>query len=209
MQSCYGAAMATAARGLRADAARNLSLILDTAAQVLEDNGPAVSLEETARRTGVGVATLYRRFRTRDDLITAVAEHVFAAEVATAVSDGGPDAWEDLVATLRATLEAFAAHPVLVSLARESAVIDLHSKTDYIAAIQQVLDRARDCGAVRAELTVEDLTAMVFMSLTMMDTRGREGSRRYLALLIDGMRPTGRALPPTRRRGAKAPCSRR
>lgn len=202
--------MATAeARGLRADAARNLSLILDTAAQVLEDNGPTVSLEEIARRAGVGVATLYRRFRIRDDLIKAVAEHVFAADVATAVADSGPDAWEDLVATLRATLEAFTAHPVLVSLARQSDVIDLHSKTDYIAAIERVLARARERGAVRPELTVEDLTAMVIMSLTMMETRGRDGSRRYLALLIDGMRPSGRPLPPATPPGREAKCSRR
>jgi AcrR family transcriptional regulator len=182
-------------RGLRSDASRNYGRILDAAARAFEQHGATVSLDEIAARAGVGVATLYRRFRTREELIAAVAEHVFAADVETAVVEGGLDAWTDLVATLNATVAAFAAHPVLVALARESAVFDLSAKHDYIAAIEGVLTRARDAGVIRPELTVRDMSAIVAMALTMVRSRGRDGARRYLALLVDGMRPTGHRLP--------------
>jgi AcrR family transcriptional regulator len=182
-------------RGLRSDASRNYSRILDAAAQLFEQKGRTVSLDEIAARAGVGVATLYRRFRTREELIAAVAEHVFAADVATAIVEGGPDPWTDLVATLSATVDAFAAHPVLVGLARESAVFDLSAKSEYLAAIERVLTRARDAGVIRPELTVDDVTAIVVMALTMVRSRGHDTARRYLALLIDGMRPIGHRLP--------------
>ncbi|HEX3288961.1 MAG TPA: TetR family transcriptional regulator [Mycobacterium sp.] len=182
-------------RGLRSDASRNYSRILDAAAQAFEQKGRTVSLDEIATRAGVGVATLYRRFRTREELIAAVAEHVFAADVATAVIEGGADPWTDLVATLSATVDAFAAHPVLVGLVRESAVFDLSAKSEYLAAIDRVLDRARDAGVIRPELTVDDVNAIVVMTLTMLRRGGSENGRRYLALLVDGMRPIGHRLP--------------
>ena len=78
-------------QGLRSDAARNHRRIVTAAAQAFEIDGPAVSLDEIANRAGVGVATLYRRFGTRDELIKAVAEHVFAEEIATAIVVDGPD----------------------------------------------------------------------------------------------------------------------
>jgi AcrR family transcriptional regulator len=196
LSRCYGANMATRSnRGLRADASRNYSRILDAAAQAFEQKGRTVSLDEIASRAGVGVATLYRRFRTREELIAAAAEHVFAADVETAIIEGGPDPWKDLVATLSATVDAFAAHPVLVGLARESAVFDLSAKSEYLAAIERVLARARDAGVIRPELTVDDVTAIVVMALTMVRRVGRKDSRRYLALLVDGMRPIGHRLP--------------
>jgi AcrR family transcriptional regulator len=196
LSRCYGANMATGSnRGLRSDASRNYSRILDAAAQAFEQEGRTVSLDEIAARAGVGVATLYRRFRTREELIAAVAEHVFAADVATAIIEGGPDPWTDLVATLGATVDAFAAHPVLVGLARESSVFDLSAKSKYLAAIERVLSRARDAGVIRPELKVDDVTAIVVMALTMVRRVGRENARRYLALLTDGMRPIGHRLP--------------
>jgi AcrR family transcriptional regulator len=188
--------MATgSAKGLRSDASRNYGRILDAAAEAFEQQGPSVSLEEIAALAGVGVATLYRHFKTRDALIAVVAEHVFAADVATAIVEDGLDPWGDLVATLKAAVDAFAAHPVLVSLARESAVFDLSAKTDYLSAINRVLSRARDAGLVRPELTVEDVTAVVGMTLTMVRRVGRDDAGRYFALLLDGMRPTGHRLP--------------
>jgi AcrR family transcriptional regulator len=182
-------------RGLRSDASRNYGRILDAAAQAFEHRGRRVSLDEIAARAGVGVATLYRRFRTREELISAVADHVFAADIATAIVEGGPDPWTDLVATLNATVDAFAAHPVLIDLARESAVFDLSAKSAYLEAIERVLNRARDAGVIRPELTVKDVTAIVIMALTMVRSRGRDNARRYLALLIDGVRPIGHRLP--------------
>lgn len=180
---------------LRSDAARNHLRIMTAAAAAFEEGGTTVSLDDIARRAGVGIATLYRRFGTREQLIKAVAEHVFAAEIATAIVEDGPDPWADLVATLTATVDAFAAHPVLVSLAIEHAVMGMDTMAAYAAAKDRVLARARDAGAVRADLTTADLSAVVLMALAVIDKRGSAAGSRYLTLLTDGLRPTGRPLP--------------
>ena len=59
-------------RGLRLDAARNQERIVAAAAAAFAQLGADVTLEEVARRAGVGVATVYRRFRNRDLLVRAV-----------------------------------------------------------------------------------------------------------------------------------------
>ena len=186
--------------GLRSDAARNHLRIVTAAAAAFEEDGPAVSLDDIARRAGVGIATLYRRFGTRDELIKAVAEHVFAAEIATAIVEDGPEPWVDLIETLTATVDAFAAHPVLVSLAKEHAVMEMDTMAAYSAAKDRVLTRARDAGVVRPDLTANDITAVVEMALAIVHRTGGDPGvgRRYLTLLFDGLRPTGQRLPKAR-----------
>ena len=185
------------APGLRADAARNHLRIMTAAATAFEEGGPGVSLDDIARRAGVGIATLYRRFGTREDLVKAVAEHVFAAEIATAIVEDGPDPWADIVATITRTIDAFAAHPVLVSLAREHAVMGMDTMAAYRAAVDRVLERAKDAGVVRADLHATDLKAVVVMGLAIAQKSdcGRGSHSRHLTLLVDGLRPTGVPLP--------------
>jgi AcrR family transcriptional regulator len=82
----------TPARRLRRDAQRNRDAILAAARQVFPEQGLEAPLEEIARRAGVGIATLYRRFPTRTELLDAVLapavqEHVDAAEQALAMDD--------------------------------------------------------------------------------------------------------------------------
>src|SRR3954469_19812482 len=59
---------------LRADAARNLELILEAAEEVFAEKGNEACVADIARRAGVGQATIFRRFETKDDLIAAVME---------------------------------------------------------------------------------------------------------------------------------------
>lgn len=170
---------------------------MTAAATAFEEGGPGVSLDDIARRAGVGIATLYRRFGTREDLIKAVAEHVFAAEIATAIVEDGPDPWADIVTTITRTVEAFAAHPVLVSLAREHAVMGMDTMAAYRAAVDRVLVRAKDAGVVRADLRAADLKAVVVMGLAIAQKSdcGDGANSRHLTLLVDGLRPTGVPLP--------------
>src|SRR6185503_11182198 len=79
---------------LRVDAARNRGRIVEAAQAAFAERGLEVPLEDVAGRAGVGIATLYRRFPTRDDLIAAcferrVAEYARAAEEALKA----PDPW--------------------------------------------------------------------------------------------------------------------
>ncbi|BBG02898.1 MULTISPECIES: TetR/AcrR family transcriptional regulator [Pseudonocardia] len=189
------------ARPLRADAARNHRRIVEAAAAAFESEGPDVALEEIARRAGVGVATLYRRFRTRDLLIRAVLEEVFADEIEPTAAPGTDDPWADLTGSLSRAVEAIAGRRTVLRLAREAGAFDVESVQRYGRTLVRLLDRARDAGAVRPELTARDLSALLVMALAVAeggegadDTTG-EDRRRYLALLLDGLRPGHPPLP--------------
>jgi AcrR family transcriptional regulator len=89
-----GAPGSSGARGLRADAERNRAAILAVARDVFAEQGLEAPLEMIAARAGVGIATLYRRFPTREKLVAAalvekIALYAQAAEQALAV----PDPW--------------------------------------------------------------------------------------------------------------------
>ena len=104
-------------RGLRLDAVRNQERIVVAAAGAFSELGAEVTLEEVARRAGVGVATVYRRFRNRDQLVRAVVAHVLTAEIEPVAEIETDDPWRDLAATLEASVAAVAAHSEVVALA--------------------------------------------------------------------------------------------
>ncbi|MEJ8277917.1 TetR/AcrR family transcriptional regulator [Pseudonocardia spirodelae] len=190
-------------RPLRADAARNHRRIVETAAAAFESDGADVPLEEIARRAGVGVATLYRRFRTRDVLVRAVLEDVFSAEIEPTAAAGDGDPWADLAGSLGRAVDAIAGRRTILQLAREAGAFDVESVQRYGATLARLLERAREAGAVRPELTPRDLSAVLVMALAVAEGSDAPGSAsgedraRFLALLLDGLRPGHPPLPPS------------
>jgi AcrR family transcriptional regulator len=189
-------ATAAAQRGLRLDAARNQERIVAAAAQAYAELGADVTLDEVARRAGVGVATVYRRFRNRDQLIRAVVMHVLADEIEPVAAVETDDPWRDLAATVEATVAAVAAHREVVALAHQAGAIDVDVVDRYLHRLDRLLTRARAAGLVRPELEPRDVTVAVVMVLaTVRHGENGGGWRRYLALLLDGMRPAPHPLP--------------
>ena len=188
----------TAGRVLRADAARNHERIVVAAAAAFEELGGGVALEEVARRAGVGVATLYRRFRNRDQLVRAVLEHVVATEIRPATAVETDEPWRDLVVTLEALVGSMATHRTVLALAHEAGAIDVDMVESYLSRLDRLLRRALDAGVVRPELRARDLSAVVVMALATVHDKDSGGAdrRRYLALLMDGLRPAPGVLPP-------------
>lgn len=185
-------------RSLRLDAARNQERIVSAAAAAFAELGADVTLEEVARRAGVGVATVYRRFRTRDQLVRAVTAHVLHAEIEPTAAVETDDPFADLAATLEASVAAVAAHREVVALAHAAGVMDVDLVDRYLHRLDRLLVRARAAGQVRPELEPRDVATAVVMVLATMrgpDAVGSGGWRRYLALLLDGMRPAPTALP--------------
>ncbi|WP_436774642.1 TetR/AcrR family transcriptional regulator, partial [Yinghuangia sp. YIM S09857] len=93
---------------MRADAQRNRQLIIEAARRIFIESGPDAPLDEIARHAGVGIATLYRRFPERDDLIRAVVLDTFAA-MAKAAEDAeahGGDAYQALRMFMHSALDA-------------------------------------------------------------------------------------------------------
>src|SRR6266567_31834 len=87
---------------MRADARRNHALLLDAARDVFVERGPDAPLEEMARRAGVGIATLYRRFGDRAMLMHAVTSTAAAGERARREHN---DPFEALAAYVHAVLD--------------------------------------------------------------------------------------------------------
>ncbi len=181
---------------MRVDAVRNHDRIVAAAGAAFEELGSGVALEEVARRAGVGVATLYRRFRNRDQLVRAVFAHVVATEIRPAVATGDP--WRDLVRALEATVASVAAHRVMIRLAHEAGAIDVDVVRSCLSSMDRLLRPAVDAGLVRPELVPRDLAAVVVMALATVHDGDPDGAdrRRYLALLLDGLRPAPAPLPP-------------
>ncbi|MCA2225441.1 TetR/AcrR family transcriptional regulator [Nonomuraea aurantiaca] len=174
-----------AERPRRADARRNHDAVLAAARQLFAERGLDVPLDDVARRAGVGNATMYRHFPTRQDLIIAV----YADEVTELCESG-----DALLAAgspgdaLHEWLGAFVAHvagkrDLALALPRDGSARfgEWHEK--MLATASALLTRAQDAGEVRADLTVRELMTLAnAIALT-----GSDQSERLLDLLRYGI----------------------
>ena len=183
------AAPAKRADGMRADARRNYQRLLAAAGEAFAERGADdVSLEEIARRAGVGIGTLYRHFPTRQALLEAVyRDQVDALEVRVAEllqSDSPGAALADWLAALMAfgkakrSLTTAMLDSELLSSCKEF----LHGATDALLA------RAQQAGAVRADVRGADvmrLTHAVSLAADLGQDPGQ--AERMLALVLGGV----------------------
>jgi AcrR family transcriptional regulator len=184
-------------RELRADARRNRDQILQTAQHLFATEGLGVSLDEIARRAGVGPGTVHRHFPTKESLYLAVAtgqiEQIVAeAEVLAATSD--PSALFTLLSLMMAT----GAENVAVKSALVAAELDLRTAAPGVAAdltrqVTDLLDRAHTAGVVRRDVAVEEVMALVAGAFAAIRHAGADSSRERSAhiaqLILDGLRP--------------------
>ncbi|MEU7742923.1 TetR/AcrR family transcriptional regulator [Nonomuraea sp. NPDC049158] len=186
----------------RADALRNSDRIVRAAITALHESGTAVPLEEIARRAGVGIATVYRRFGDRDGVILACFETYFAEEIEPVLQAArvAADPRQGLADALTAVVDTLSGHRALLSAAKEAGAFTIGIAERFMGPLGDVLAAARERGLVRDDLLVRDLAAIVVMALATTlhhgaDSDDRADRRRYLALLLDGTRPSGVPLP--------------
>jgi len=190
-------------RPLRRDAERNRQRILSAASEVFTECGLEVSLDEVARHAGVGVGTVYRRFGTKEDLVAALFEDRVDAICALAErAMQEPDPWTGLVGFMEQAAEMLADDLGL----RQMLMFATYGQ-DHVAyarqrnqpLVERLLGRAQAAGQVRADLRPTDIPFIVFV-LTEASVLARQARpdiwRRYLALVIDGMRPVREGLTP-------------
>ena len=181
---------------LRRDAQRNREMLIEAAREIYMEQGVDAPLDDIARRAGVGSATLYRRFAGRAELIEAVfgtsLRNILRAAEEARLS---PDPWAGLTGYLEQIFALLAAdrgtNDLMTTGIQGVPSLDALRRENH-RTIDSLLRRAQERGAVRDDATAEDL-------LFMLAALGRAvpGStiaaprawRRYLALLLDGLRP--------------------
>ncbi|MCP2257581.1 transcriptional regulator, TetR family [Streptoalloteichus tenebrarius] len=183
------------ARPLRRDAQRNRELLVAAARALFAERGIDVPLEEIARRAGVSIGTLYNRFPHRAALIDAVfADRVTATAALAEHALAMDDPWEGFVFFLERVCELQATDRGYNDLAARripEATATEEARRHGERLMRRIVARAQEAGALRADLTLEDL-AFVFwgQARTVEATReiAPDAWRRHLALMLDGLR---------------------
>jgi AcrR family transcriptional regulator len=178
-------------RPLRADAARNAERILRAARDVYGELGSEAPMEAIARRAGVGERTLYRRFPTKSDLISAALDQSIAEDLTPVIEKAraDDDPMRGLSDLIEAAISLGAREHHLLTAARRAGSLRSDISTELNDALAELTARGRDAGVIRADLVADDLPriiAMLYSVLATMDS-DNDGWRRYLALLIDSI----------------------
>jgi AcrR family transcriptional regulator len=184
-------------RPLRSDAQRNRELLLAAARELFAGRGVDVPLEEIARRAGVSVGTLYNRFPSRAELVEAVFTDRMAtiAELAEKAATAD-DPWDGFAGYLTGICELQAADRGFNEVAaRVPATLPATQRLreTALAALTEVFDRAKRAGALRTDVTVEDLAFVVWGISRTVEMTADVAPRlwqRHLGLLLDGFRAT-------------------
>jgi AcrR family transcriptional regulator len=181
---------------LRADAERNRQRLLVAAKDLFASRGLHVTLDEVARHAGVGTGTAYRRFPNKDALIDALMVDRIGelADIARECLQD-PDPWRGLTGYFERALALQAADrglkEVLFSSGRGRERSN-QARQQIAPVVTELVRRAQEAGAVRSDIAVSDVPLINFMLNTVVDF-GRDVEpdlyRRYLAIVLDGLRP--------------------
>lgn len=153
------------------------------------------SMRAIAREAGVGIATLYRHFPTRESLVDAV----YRDQVVRLTTGAGellgqlPPAaamrrWMDLfgdwIATKNGMLD------TLLAMVESGEIAHAQTRTELLAAITVILDAGRAAGDLRGDVGADDIAAALIGIFTVAPRPGHEAlASRLLDLLLDGLRP--------------------
>ena len=183
-------------RPLRADAARNRARLLDVATEVFTTRGVGVPTEEIARAAGVGVGTLFRHFPTKEALLEAVmVRRLEAIATRTAQLAAELEPADAFFACFRLIVEQSAGKNEFaraLAAAGVDAHVALQASSEVIQAqLARLLDGAQRAGAVRPELGLPELIALLVGTSVTMEHLGTDPAarQRIFDVVFDGLRP--------------------
>lgn len=185
---------APAQKALRADAQRNRDKLVEVAAQAFSADGVDASLEEIAKRAGVGIGTLYRHFPTREHLVEVVyrreveglchaAEELARDHPADVALEFWMQRFVDYIATKRGL-----ATSLRVLLTTNSTLFS-DTSGRVSAAMRRLIEAAAASGKIRADVDASDVMHAlggIYSAPNTPDWRERSG--RLVKLLMDGLR---------------------
>jgi AcrR family transcriptional regulator len=182
----------------RKDSVRNRALLVAAAREVFAERGFGATLDDVARHAGVGVGTAYRHFPNKQ----AIAAEVRTDATERIVDDARQaltiaDPWAALVSFFERTAERQAADRGLYETLTGNGDADGQARIwpEILALVTELFGRAAQAGALRADATPQDVAAILVMMGPAYDMARQIGPglwRRYLHLLLDGLRATDR-----------------
>jgi AcrR family transcriptional regulator len=186
----------TGDRPLRRDAERNRQRILAAAAEVFTERGLDATLDDVARAAGVGVGTVYRRFPDKDSLVSELFRDRIDALVTVAEEAcEAADPWRGLVDFLEYIASAMAGDQGL----RQLMMFGTYDRDQVCYArdrmrpvMTRLVERAQASGDLRADFQATDVKMIAFMLASIAEYAAAvipQVWRRYLAMLVDGLRP--------------------
>jgi AcrR family transcriptional regulator len=180
----------------RADAQRNRERLLEVAKAAFADEGPNVSLDEIARRAGVGIGTLYRHFPTRDAIVVAVYRREVEQLAGSATRLLGTlSPGEALYEWMRLFVDYIATKKVMASALGSivGGATDLYASSgaQITAAMSLLVSRAGAIGDIRPDVDPNDLLRAVAGFTYGNTSPGWQASAlRLIDILMDGLRPS-------------------
>ncbi|MFE9188484.1 TetR/AcrR family transcriptional regulator [Micromonospora sp. NPDC007208] len=203
---------------LRSDALDNRERILEAARAVFAVDGLDVPMREVARRAGVAPATLYRRFPTKEMLVTeAFAEQMYACRGVVDEGLADSDPWHGFCLVIEKMCELHARDrgftAALVSTFPNA--VDFEARREYaLRAIDELARRAMEAGRLRSDFVLDDVILVLMANSGIHATSPTiqvSASRRFAALAISAFQasPDVSPLPPVARLASPASVSRR
>jgi AcrR family transcriptional regulator len=181
-------------RAPRADAVRNRDQLLAVATRVFASADTEPSMRAIAREAGVGIATLYRHFPTRESLVDAVyrdqvvrlttgARDLLGQLSPAAAMRRWMDLFGDWIATKNGMLD------TLVTMIESGEIAHVQTRTELLTAITTILDAGHAADDLRSDVTAEDIAASLIGIFTVAPRPEHEAKAdRLLNLLMDGLR---------------------
>ncbi len=180
----------TSQRPHRKDAARNYDALIAAAREAFAESGAEVSLEDIARRAGVGIGTLYRNFPTRRHLF----ESVYAGEVnalcRAAQEVAGREPWEALTSWLRRFVDYTVTKRAIREAMDDESDVFLACRESMYQAGGPLFERAQQAGEARSDMSFDDLLRMV-AGITATNFLDDAQRNRVLTVALDGVRASG------------------
>jgi AcrR family transcriptional regulator len=154
------------------------------------------SMRAIANEAGVGIATLYRHFPTRESLVEAVYQdqvtrlvtgaHELLTELPPAAAlRNWMDLFGDWIATKNGMLD------TLLAMIKSGEITHAQTRTELLTAINEILEAGRAAGDLRADITAEDIAASLVGIFTVAQPpQHTDRAARLLDILMDGLRPS-------------------
>jgi AcrR family transcriptional regulator len=189
---------------LRADARENRDRILEAARALFSERGLDASMREVARDAGVGPATLYRRFPTKQALIDDVfADELRACRGIVANGCADPDPWRGLSSVIEELCVLNVENTGFVDAfmsANPQAPVFAHHRAAMLRQLEELAARAKRAGGLRRDFAIDDLVLVLLACRGLSSGRPAirmAAARRFAALALDGLREnaTNAALP--------------